>query len=200
MKEVIKRQLGVWFLVVGILLICMSLVYKNKITAFETFRSASNRNYQFVKKEEVKVPIKQLVKVETVNRENQKPKLTTLEKVLAQKDKKVTFTGTITAYGPDCKGCGGHVGCKPNQDVRNGNIYYSDNTYGKLRIVASDKKIPCGTVVKVTPKNYESFNAIVLDRGGAIKGTLFDLLFESELKTGNFGRRAASYSIERWGW
>ena len=36
---------------------------------------------------------------------------------------KIKFVGTLTGYGPDCPGCGGIVACRPNQDVRNGNIY-----------------------------------------------------------------------------
>ena len=113
----------------------------------------------------------------------------------------VKFEGTMTGYGPDCVGCGGTLACPPRHNAKNGNIYFNDNEYGKLRILAGDKNIPCGTIVKVeNVKNYGPFYAIVLDRGGAIKGTLFDLLFTSETKTSGFGRRTATYTIVRWGW
>lgn len=39
------------------------------------------------------------------------------------KDMPVKFDGTMTGYGPDCAGCGGHTGCPPSQKVTNGNIY-----------------------------------------------------------------------------
>jgi hypothetical protein len=81
-----------------------------------------------------------------------------------------TFIGTLTGYGPDCIGCNGNTGCDPSQDVTNGNIYYEDAYYGKLRIVASDPKYPCGSIVKITAPNLykEPILAIILDRGGVI--------------------------------
>lgn len=113
----------------------------------------------------------------------------------------VTFTGTMTGYGPDCEGCGRRVGCSPYQNVKNGNIYFTDNEYGKIRIIAGDKSIPCGTIIKVEKlRKYETFYAIVLDRGSAIKGTLFDLLFVSEKDATSLGRASATYTIVRWGW
>lgn len=113
----------------------------------------------------------------------------------------VSFVGTMTAYGPDCVGCSGIVGCSPRRDVRAGNIYYDHEEYGKMRIVASDKRIPCGTIVEVSGvKNSDNFYAIVLDRGGVIKETLFDLLFASEAEAKFFGRQTVNYKTIRWGW
>ncbi len=115
----------------------------------------------------------------------------------------VTFTGTLTGYGPDCEGCGGRVGCPPRQDVRNGNIYYNDREYGQIRIVATDPSIPCGTIVKISNLSFskEPIVAIALDRGSAIKGLTMDLLFESEKSTNFIGRqRNVFYEIIRWGW
>lgn len=114
---------------------------------------------------------------------------------------KVRFSGSMTAYGPDCPGCSGIVGCPPRKDVRNGNIYSNDSKYGKLRIIAGDRKIPCGTIMKVSgAKGMEDFYAIVLDRGGAIKETVFDLLFESQKIAKPFGRQKITYETVRWGW
>lgn len=113
----------------------------------------------------------------------------------------VIFNGTMTAYGPDCVGCTGKVACPPRNDVRNGNVYFNDNEYGTVRIVAADKSIPCGTMVKVTGGNLsEEMVAIVLDRGGVIKGTLMDLLTTSEKSSSPFGRQNVTYEIVRWGW
>ena len=113
----------------------------------------------------------------------------------------VIFQGTMTGYGPDCVGCTGKVYCPPRNDVRNGNIYFNDNEYGKVRIVAADHSIPCGTMVKVTGgKLSETMTAIVLDRGGVIKGTLMDLLMESEHSSNAVGRQNVTYEIVRWGW
>ena len=116
----------------------------------------------------------------------------------------VTFTGTLTGYGPDCAGCGGHVACRPNQDVRNGNIYYNDSTYGKIRILAADYSIPCGSIIHIENYKFAENNeltGIVLDRGSAIVGLTMDLLYPSEADTVVIGRqRNISFTIERWGW
>lgn len=98
-----------------------------------------------------------------------------------------TYYGTISHYGPDCNGCSGKTANGYN--VKSGNIYYNDETYGLIRIVAADKSIPFGTIVKLN-LNSGSVNAIVLDRGGGIgfdKKYLFDLLCESEKESYNLG-------------
>ena len=113
-----------------------------------------------------------------------------------------TQVGKLTAYGPDCAGCGGKVGW--GQDVRNGNIYYNDATYGTIRIVAGDKKYPYGTIVRI--KNHrkeEIITAIILDRGGAVgigKATMFDLLFTSNAEASNYGTsNNCTFEILRYG-
>lgn len=100
------------------------------------------------------------------------------------------FTGTITGYGPDCDGCIGITAS--GYDVRN-TIYYNDKTYDKVRVLAADKSLPFGTIIKVSNlENYNDFIGIVLDRGSAISFDGFsqiDLLFESEDYSYNFGRK-----------
>ena len=117
---------------------------------------------------------------------------------------KLEFTGTLTGYGPDCPGCGGLVYCKPNPNVLNGNIYYNDKTYGKLRILAADYSIPCGSIIKISNFSFvtgNEFYGIVLDRGSAIVGLTMDLLYPSEADTVIVGRQKnINFTIERWGW
>ena len=120
------------------------------------------------------------------------------------KEYRIEFKGTLTGYGPDCPGCGGKVGCYPNPDVRNGNIYYEDKEYGKIRILAADKSIPCGSIIHIS--NYQfvdnkEFTGTVLDSGSAIVGLTMDLLYPSENDTVVIGRqRNINFEIERWGW
>lgn len=120
------------------------------------------------------------------------------------KNSQIQFIGTLTGYGPDCPGCEGPVYCKPNPNVKNGNIYFDDSQYGKLRILAADYSIPCGSIVKIENYKYilgESFYGIVLDRGSAIVGLTMDLLYPSEKDTIIIGRqRNIRFTIERWGW
>ena len=117
-------------------------------------------------------------------------------------NKKLEFTGTLTGYGPDCEGCSGIVGCSPYQNVQAGNIYYEDEIYGKIRILAADPSIPCGSIIKISNYNFikGDFYGIVLDRGSAIQGLTMDLLYESEKDTLKIGRTYnINFKIERWG-
>lgn len=112
------------------------------------------------------------------------------------------FTGTITGYGPDCDGCIGITAS--GYDVRN-TIYYNDKTYDKVRVLAADKSLPFGTIIKVSNlENYNDFIGIVLDRGSAISFDGFsqiDLLFESENYSYNFGRKEnVTFEILRLGY
>lgn len=125
------------------------------------------------------------------------------EAALYGPDMPISFTGQMTAYNPICKGCTGKVYCPPRQDVRNGNIYFNDNSYGKVRILAADYAIPCGTIVKITNVSFSSdpIIGIVLDRGGAIKGNIMDFLVTETDDMDIVGRqRNVHYEVLRWGW
>ena len=117
---------------------------------------------------------------------------------------KIEFKGTLTGYGPDCPGCLGMVYCRPNPNVQNGNIYYNDSEYGKLRILAADYAIPCGSIIKIENFSFiqgNEFYGIVLDRGSSIVGLTMDLLYPSEADTVIIGRQYnINFTIERWGW
>ena len=115
-----------------------------------------------------------------------------------------TYHGPITAYGPDCVGCTtGYTAS--GYYVRNGNIYYNDKEYGKVRIVAADKSLPFGTIIRISDLNVfnDPIIAIVLDRGSAIgfnRRVYFDLLYNSEKETEFFGKRNATFEVLRRGY
>lgn len=98
-------------------------------------------------------------------------------------DKAVIMTevGTITGYGPDCRGCSGVTASGHNLHE---SIYYNDLEFGTVRILAADKRIPFYSIFRVSNiPGMDPFLAIVLDTGSDVgyeKGTLFDLAFESE--------------------
>ena len=125
------------------------------------------------------------------------------EKVIEKTEPVIaSYYGPITGYGPDCTGCIGITASGYN--VRN-NIYYNDKDYGKVRIVAADKSLPFGTIVRI--KNLDLYKddiiAIVLDRGSAIgfkRKVYFDLLYKSEKDTLIFGKRYATFEILRRGY
>jgi 3D (Asp-Asp-Asp) domain-containing protein len=96
-----------------------------------------------------------------------------------------------TAYTSDCLGCSGLTFSEYN--VRN-TIYF-----GEYRIVATDLNvIPLYSLLKVQTNN-ESFYAIVLDKGGAIKGYRMDLLVNSYQDAISFGRQKVKVTILRKG-
>lgn len=111
---------------------------------------------------------------------------TTVEKVeeVVSVSENEILTGKMSGYGPDCVGCSGYLA--NGKYVGDGNIYYDDSEYGRVRIVAGDKKYKFGTIVRIN----DSMLAIVLDRGGAIgigKKFMFDLLYESEVEANKNG-------------
>ena len=88
-----------------------------------------------------------------------------------------------TFYTADCEGCIGIV--KSGYNVKN-TIYYE----GK-RIIAADYSIPLYTEFEVKLEDGEKFNAIVLDRGGMIKGDRIDILVEDYNTAIKKGRQKA---------
>ena len=114
---------------------------------------------------------------------------------------KDTFTGDVTGYGADCPLCSGKLSCAPSYNVRNGQTYYPDITYGNVRIVASSKNLPCGTIVRFNLNKLSSkpIIAIVLDRG--VLGNDLDLLMPSENDASMYvGRNTLSYDVLRVGY
>lgn len=145
--------------------------------------------------EEVIVEVKQEVK-----KEEKVEKEVPVVKEEVQKDvvsENEVLTGGMSGYGPDCRGCSGYLAY--GMYVGDGTIYYNDSKYGKVRIVAGDKKYKFGTIVRIN----DSMLAIVLDRGGAIgigKKFLFDLLYASEAEASKKGiMKNAKFEILRNG-
>ena len=108
-----------------------------------------------------------------------------------------TYNGVLTGYAANCPLCGGTLGCT-GQNVLDGTTTYQDKDYGTVKIVASSKSLPCGSIVNFSLNN-ENITAIVLDRG--VTGTALDLLVESEAYAlSNVGRQNISYQILRFGY
>lgn len=145
---------------------------------------------------------------ETTNYINNKDNLVVMDKKIEIIETKMTFEvlntyeGTLTAYGADCYGCSGIT--SSGFDLRDNNIFYEDNKFGTLRIVAADKGVPLGTVVRISNvKIYDKpIVAIVLDRGYAIKGNIMDLAFgfQDDPDVKKIGRSNVVYETLRYGW
>lgn len=192
MKNILLMIKKEFLFICTLILIALIIVSSNEKTEVVTYNINSARSVQAVHLVSKYNPKK--VQIKTV---------TTFAEVLKYgPSTPVRFTGVMTGYGPDCAGCSGFTGCAPKQNVKNGNVYFKDNTYGKVRIVASSSSIPCGSIVKISNSTLSknTITAIVLDRGGAVQGTKMDFLEESEKKALRVGKQTVTYEIVRWGW
>lgn len=110
------------------------------------------------------------------------------------------ISGSLTGYGADCPLCSGRLACSAYDVNRNGVVTYPDPTYGNVRIVASSKLYPCGSIVAINSSlTSEPMLAIVLDRG--VGGNNLDLLVASEAEASvSVGRRNMTFSVLRRGW
>ena len=112
-----------------------------------------------------------------------------------------TLTGSLTGYSHDCPLGGGTLACAPSYNVRDRRDYYPDKEYGVVKIVASSKNLPCGTIIRFNqPRiSQDPIFAIVLDRG--VPGNNLDLLVETEEYASRYiGRSTVTYDVLRRGW
>lgn len=129
------------------------------------------------------------------------------------------FYPTIVTYGVDCAGCsvnskgyggssagitlGMHSVRQPNGEMREG------IKYGDYYIVAADPNIPLCSILTIEDHGFSGegltpkvpFKAIVLDRGGAVQGSLLDLFKGSQKNKNLKNDRSATptVTIERVG-
>ena len=126
------------------------------------------------------------------------------------------YVGITTGYGADCPGCSGTVACKSREGkyqhlVKDG-IYYTDQQYGSVRIVAADHTLfRCGTILEVDNGRQDPFLAIVLDTGIDMRRAWrnegivhLDIAFETESDPGTYAvtvkNNGVDISVQRWGW
>jgi len=100
----------------------------------------------------------------------------------------------LTHYGADCGACSGITAS--GVDVRS-SIYYNDNQYGNVRIVAMSKSMPMYSIIKIHNYFGNTITAIVLDRG--VGNGVIDLLTESEVKSSQLGIQYVNIEILRYG-
>lgn len=172
-RNVLPKMISGLFYVLGIVFICAGVVGIISLDN-QTFKSSKALNNNLNKT----VSTKELVNsFQKLDKKTLSPVMYSSfeDAVSNSKYYPTSFVGKLVHYGPDCAECGGHLGCN-GQDARNGNIYYNDKEYGKLRIVAMSSTIPCGSVIRINVSAYDpdGMYAIVLDRG--VSGNMVDLL------------------------
>lgn len=92
-----------------------------------------------------------------------------------------------TFYTAQCKGCSGK---SASGEWVNKSIYYKG-----YRVVAAPPGIPFYTKLKITLANGEIIEAIVLDRGGDIKGKRLDILVSTKNEAYQLGRQQVKVEI-----
>lgn len=134
--------------------------------------------------------------------EEEKPKEVVIKENRDNSETITSLTGSLTGYAADCPLCNGTLACKSSYDVyKNGVVTYPDKYFGDVRIVASSKALPCGSVIRFNLKSISSepIYAIVLDRG--VLENNIDLLMPTEKAASKeVGRRTITYEVLRNGW
>lgn len=123
------------------------------------------------------------------------------------------FYPTMVTYGIDCAGCyvspEGTGGSSAGVTLGYHSVRQPDGTmregikYGDYYIVAADPNIPLCSVITVYDHGFSGeglvpgvpFKAIVLDRGGAIKGSILDLFKGSQGNTNISNDRSAHTKV-----
>lgn len=101
--------------------------------------------------------------------------------------KPATQTYEATFYTASCRGCSGTTAM--GIDVRN------TTQYKGYRVVAADRSIPFGTIMRITLADGTVINAIVADRGGGIRGKRLDVLVASYDEAIRLGRQQVTVQI-----
>lgn len=105
-----------------------------------------------------------------------------IEETKGQPEVLATYSGTMSFYSANCKGCMGSTAT--GIDISDGNLYYNDNEYGQVRIVATGSEIKPWSIIKIKNSSLGSnVIAIALDKGSNIgvgKKFLIDMLTNSK--------------------
>ena len=135
--------------------------------------------------------VKEEVKKVEVTKETQKEEIKEEQKEVVSQpvyeeksDVLKSYTGKMSFYNANCTGCSGIT--STGIDVSDGRLYYYDNNYGNVRIIAAGPEIKKWSIVRLKNTSLGSnVLAIVLDRGGAIgegRTFLIDMLTNSDEK------------------
>lgn len=183
-KRVSKRHLKLSAIAISLMVLAAGCSEREKVVEVKPVEfSMTDYHKQIIKlNPEVAKPMKEVV-------EEKKEELTSRSE--APRQRWMNFK--MTHYVSNCKGCSGIT--SSGHDVRN-TIYYQG-----YRVLAVDPKlIREGSIVEIVDEEGVSFEAIALDRGGAIKGRKLDLLVKNESIALREGRKNVRLRILREGW
>ena len=156
----------------------------NAIVATNIDKVDNEIEEQEVKEEAKKVETtKEIIKEEIDENISEEEKEIVQQPVYEEKsDVLKSYTGKMSFYNANCTGCSGIT--STGIDVSDGRLYYYDNNYGNVRIIAAGPEIKKWSIVRLKNTSLGSNTlAIVLDRGGAIgegRTFLIDMLTNNQ--------------------
>ena len=199
------KKISIFINSILVILIILAITYRpttNNTSVNATYRSLTTSAFNSIVVEEKEEVQEETNSIEEVVSDFEEEVSDNTVEASVITDVLETQVGTMSAYGLDCVGCSGRVGA--SYDAAGNNVRYYDPTYGECRIIAADPKYPYGTIIRVVNSNIGTFNAIVLDRGGAIgigRRYMADLLFHTEAEASGFGlSRNVTFEVLRYGY
>lgn len=140
--------------------------------------------------EHIRLEKERIAKIEKQKRLEEKKK----RQVVSRGNEGVTdwMDYQFTHYTANCQeGCSGY---SATGDYLGGSKYYQG-----YRVIAAPKNIPFYSIIRIQYPDGTQFDSIVLDRGGAIKNQLLDVLVSTEDEARKLGRVNGKIKILRYG-
>lgn len=101
--------------------------------------------------------------------------------------KQATYEFEATFYTARCEGCSGIT--SSGVDVRN------TTHFRGYRVLAADRSVPFGTIMRITLEDGTVFDGIVADRGGDIGQGRLDVLVGTKARAYELGRQQVRVEI-----
>ena len=107
----------------------------------------------------------------------------------------IKFKGRLKGYSLK-----NSLSCDVKSKIIN-DIYYKDETYDNIRILASSNIFPCGTIIQMSIEDKSTFYGIVLDNYTESSSFNFKLLFENKYIANYVGEYDnINFKLFRWGY
>lgn len=186
-NKALKKYFFCLFSFIALLFIVAMSNKKNVIVA-------SNINsVKAIESSRIITPDKELEEVN--DNEDNYIKIQKIEDINNNIGKKIEFDGIIKNYFQECEDCFKDLKCIKNIN----SIYYDDNLYGTVRIIAADQSIPCGSIIKITDYMDNKIYGIVLDTIN--NSNVFEInILNKKINNNLTDKESVNFKIERWGY
>ncbi|MGG2091352.1 3D domain-containing protein [Bacillus sp. S13(2024)] len=160
----------------------IKVVPANRQEQIESFQKATQEYEERLKREEEQRRLEEEARQKAEQEERER----------IEREIESWHDGVFTAYYPANNRMEGGSITATGYNLNNG-IYYQG-----YRVIAADPSIPLYSIVEIKIGD-EVMECQVLDRGGRIKGNLFDVAHEDGDSSNEFGRKYGQYRVVREG-